>query len=56
MGTRRGVVCELHDWSADSEFTELLKGRYITDVVDDEILVICLPAIACLLLSFSIHV
>ena len=40
MGTRRGVVCELHDWSADSEFTELLKGRYITDVVDDEILVL----------------
>lgn len=40
MGARRGVVCELHDWSADSEFTELLKGRYITDVVDDEILVL----------------
>lgn len=40
MGTRRGVVCELHDWSADSEFTELLKGRYITDIVDDEILVL----------------
>lgn len=40
MGTRRGVACELHDWSADSEFTELLKGRYITDIVDDEILVL----------------
>lgn len=40
MGARRGVVCELHDWSADSEFTELLKGRYITDIVDDEILVL----------------
>ena len=40
MGARRGVACELHDWSADSEFTELLKGRYITDIVDDEILVL----------------
>ena len=40
MGTRRGVACELHAYSADSEFTELLKGRYITDIVDDEILVL----------------
>ena len=40
MGTRRGVACELSNYSADSEFTELLKGRYITDIVDDEILVL----------------
>ena len=40
MGTRRGVVCELGNYSADSEFTELLKGRYITDIIDDEILVL----------------
>lgn len=40
MGTRRGVACELHAYSTDSEFTDLLKGRYITDIVDDEILVL----------------
>lgn len=40
MATRRGVACELSNYSADSEFTDLLKGRYITDIVDDEILVL----------------
>lgn len=40
MGARRGIVCELHAYSTDSEFTDLLKGRYITDIVDDEILIL----------------
>ena len=40
MRIRNGIVTTLHEYSADSEFTDLLKGRYITNVIDNNVIVL----------------
>lgn len=40
MRIRNGIVTTLHAYSADSEFTDLLKGRYITNVINNNVIVL----------------
>ena len=40
MRIRNGIITTLHVYSADSEFTNLLKGRYITNVINNNIIVL----------------
>lgn len=40
MRIRNGIVTTLHTYSADSEFTDLLKGRYITNVINNDVIVL----------------
>lgn len=40
MRIRNGIVTTLHAYSADSEFTDLLKGRYITNVINNDVIVL----------------
>lgn len=40
MRIRNGIVTTLHTYSTDSEFTNVLKGRYITNVIDNNVIVL----------------
>lgn len=40
MRIRNGIVTTLHAYSTDSEFTDLLKGRYITNVINNNVIVL----------------
>ena len=40
MRIRNGIVTTLHAYSADSEFTNVLKGRYITNVINNNVIVL----------------
>lgn len=40
MLIRNGIVTTFHAYSADSEFTDVLKGRYITNVINNNVIVL----------------
>ena len=40
MRIRNGIITTLHAYSADSEFTNVLKGRYITNVINNNVIVL----------------